>query len=231
MDITLSLAALPVLALVTLIMTIVMKLVAPGPVFFCQERVGHRGRRFRIYKFRTMYVGADTGVHRAHCEELIHSNAPMVKTDVTGDSRLIPGARLIRSSGLDELPQLINVLRGEMSLVGPRPCLPYEYDQYLPWQRDRFLALPGLTGLWQVSGKNRTDFHRMIRLDIHYARNKSWWLDFRIIAMTIPALLGQIYDNRIRRKSVLSAGWSALPFPQNISAGRNPQSFLSENNP
>ncbi len=100
------------------------------------------------------------------------SDAPMVKLDARGDSRIIPFGLLLRSAGLDELPQLINVLRGEMSMVGPRPCLPYECDKYLPWQCERFNTLPGLTGLWQVSGKNRTTFNEMMQLDIEYARKK-----------------------------------------------------------
>jgi lipopolysaccharide/colanic/teichoic acid biosynthesis glycosyltransferase len=116
----------------------------------------------------------------------------MVKMDARGDSRLIPGGRLIRASGLDELPQIINVFRGEMSVVGPRPCVPYEYEQYLPWQRARFNVVPGLTGLWQVSGKNRTTFEEMIRLDLRYAETRSLWLDLKIMVLTLPALLAQL---------------------------------------
>jgi len=201
-DITCSLAALPVLALFTLFTAIVMKFTSPGPVFFRQERVGYQGRRFLCYKFRTMHVGADSSIHQTHCDYLIQSNAPMVKMDARGDSRLIPGGRLIRASGLDELPQIINVLRGEMSLVGPRPCVPYEYEKYTAWQRNRFKAVPGLTGLWQVSGKNRTTFDEMIRLDIHYAQNKSLSLDLRIMLNTLPALLVQLLDTRSNSKPV-----------------------------
>lgn len=211
-DLGFSLAAMPVLALLTLLAAIVMKITAPGPVFFRQERVGYRGKRFMCYKFRTMFVGADSGVHRAHCEQLIQSNAPMVKMDSRGDSRLIPGGWLIRASGLDELPQILNVLRGEMSLVGPRPCVPYEYERYQPWQRERFNAVPGLSGLWQVSGKNRTTFEEMMRLDIQYARNVSWWLDVKIIVMTVPALIMQISDTRRGRKSQAQSGRSAAIF-------------------
>ncbi len=116
----------------------------------------------------------------------------MVKMDARGDSRLIPGGWLLRASGLDELPQLINILRGEMSLIGPRPCLPYEYQQYLPWQRARLDAIPGLTGLWQVSGKNRTTFEEMVLLDIKYAKTQSLGLDAKIALLTVPALLHQI---------------------------------------
>jgi lipopolysaccharide/colanic/teichoic acid biosynthesis glycosyltransferase len=200
MDIGCVIVAMPVLALCTLLMALVIKIASPGPILFHQERVGYKGRRFKCYKFRTMHVGADTKIHQTHCEQLIRSNIPMVKMDSRRDSRLIPCGWLLRASGLDELPQIINVLRGEMSLIGPRPCVVYEYEQYLPWQRERFGTLPGLTGLWQVSGKNRTTFDEMIRLDIHYAQHKSLWLDLKIILMTLPALFQQIYDTRIARK-------------------------------
>lgn len=193
-DIVFSLAALPVLASSALLTATVMALVSPGPVFFRQERIGHRGRRFWCYKFLTMHVGVDSKIHENHCDELIRSNAPMMKLDARGDARIFPGGRLIRALGLDELPQIINVLRGEMSLVGPRPCLPSEFEKHLPEQRARFSAMPGLTGLWQVSGKNRTTFAEMIRLDIRYAETASLWLDLKIIALTIPALLRQQRD-------------------------------------
>jgi lipopolysaccharide/colanic/teichoic acid biosynthesis glycosyltransferase len=202
-DIAVSLAAMPVLAVFTLVMTFALGIMGSnGPVFFRQERVGYRGRRFRCYKFRTMTVGADSSAHQAYLSQLMGSNAPMVKMDSLGDSRLIPGGWLLRASGLDELPQLINVLRGEMSLIGPRPCLPYEYERYLPWQQQRFNATPGLTGLWQVSGKNRTTFDEMIRLDIEYAKNQSLWLDARIVLKTVPAIVRQILDTGNARSAM-----------------------------
>ena len=210
-DIACCLLALPILAVCTLIMTIVTKIVSPGPVFFRQERIGHQGRRFKIYKFRTMKVGADTSVHQSYCKDLITTNAPMVKMDAKGDARLIPGGWILRASGLDELPQLINVLRGEMSLVGPRPCIPSEFEQYLQWQKQRVDAFPGLTGLWQVSGKNRTTFEQMIRFDIQYAKGVSFWLDVKIILMTVPSLLVQIYDTRLGRKSVVEHNHTTAP--------------------
>jgi lipopolysaccharide/colanic/teichoic acid biosynthesis glycosyltransferase len=153
-------------------------------------------------KFRTMRCGAETATHQGHLQQLMKAEVPMTKMDAVGDRRIIPVGRLLRSSGLDELPQLVNVLRGEMSLVGPRPCLGYEAAQYLPWQRERFEAVPGLTGLWQVSGKNRTTFTRMIQLDIEYARTKSLWLDLKIVLKTIPALVTQMMDNRLQRKAL-----------------------------
>jgi lipopolysaccharide/colanic/teichoic acid biosynthesis glycosyltransferase len=147
-----------------------------------------------------MQVNADAGSHRDHARQLINSEAPMVKLDASRDPRLIPLGAALRASGLDELPQLLNVLRGEMSIVGPRPCIPYEYDLYEPWQRRRFDAVPGLTGLWQVSGKNRTTFVQMIRLDIEYSQRSSLWLDIGIIFKTLPALWSQCLETRARRR-------------------------------
>ena len=131
----------------------------------------------------------------ASSDEFQHSHD---ENGFQGGSTIIPFGLLLRASGLDELPQLINVLRGEMSLVGPRPCLPYEYDKYLPWQKERFGTVPGLTGLWQVSGKNKTTFVEMIQLDIKYARNKTLWWDLKIILMTIPALVIQMLERTAR---------------------------------
>lgn len=205
-DLCCCLLALPLFALLALIMTVVTTLLAPGPVLFRQERIGCNGRRFWIYKFRSMHVGADTKGHQHYFKDLIRTNAPMTKLDAQGDARLIPGSRLLRASGLDELPQIINVLRGEMSIVGPRPCLGTEHESFLPWQRQRCHAMPGLTGLWQVSGKNRTTFDEMIRLDIRYGLTKSFWLDVQIILRTVPALLGQIADTRLNTKPRPSDG-------------------------
>jgi lipopolysaccharide/colanic/teichoic acid biosynthesis glycosyltransferase len=150
-----------------------------------------------------MQPNAETQSHESHAQQLIKSaEAPMVKLDAKKDPRLIPMGRAIRAMGLDELPQLLNVLRGEMSLVGPRPCVPYEYDLYEPWQRQRFKSVPGLTGLWQVSGKNKTTFNQMIRLDIEYAERINPWLDLKIIMKTLPALGKQCLETRaLKRKS------------------------------
>ena len=171
-------------------------IMSPGPIFFRQERVGYRGQKFSLYKFRTMHVRAETASHQTHFAELVRSNTPMQKLDARGDSRLVPGGWLLRASGLDELPQIINVLRGEMSIVGPRPSIPYEYEQYSLPQRQRFACVPGLTGLWQVSGKNRLTFEQMVHLDIEYTRRLSPWQDLKIMAMTVPALCIQILDSR-----------------------------------
>ncbi len=170
-------------------------LVSPGPILFRQKRIGHRGKPFEILKFRSMRVAAETQGHEQLCKQLMASQNPMTKLD-RQDKRIIPGGRLLRASGLDELPQLINVLRGEMSLVGPRPCIPYEYENYTAQQKKRFLVVPGLTGLWQVSGKNQTTFEEMIRLDIRYAQRCSLGLDLWIIAKTLPVLLGQMVQSK-----------------------------------
>jgi lipopolysaccharide/colanic/teichoic acid biosynthesis glycosyltransferase len=196
LDICFVLIAVPSLLPLLLMIAIAIKVGSKGPVLFKQERVGLLGKRFIIFKFRTMIAGADTAVHEKHAASLIESNRPMTKLDAHGDARLIPFGRRFRAAGLDELPQLINVFRGEMSLVGPRPCLPSEFNRYLPWQRERFLTLPGLTGLWQVSGKNRTTFNEMIDLDIQYVRKQSLWLDLKIILKTIPAVMVVIRDTQ-----------------------------------
>jgi len=201
LDALLILLALPLLIPLSLLIALLIRGGSRGPVLFRQERVGYMGRRFRCFKFRTMSVDADTTTHRKHLHQLMNSNTPMTKMDLRGDPRIIPLGSLLRASGLDELPQLINVMRGEMSLVGPRPCLPYEYDRYLPWQKERFSALPGLTGLWQVSGKNKTTFMKMIQLDIQYAKNKTLWQDLRIMLMTVPALAIQLIETRLVKKS------------------------------
>lgn len=219
LDITLSVSALLMLAPLVTIIALMMKLGSPGPLLFRQERVGHLGKRFMCFKFRTMKVGASTTTHEAHCKQLISSNQPMVKMDHQGDPRLVPMGWVLRATGLDELPQLINVLRGEMSLVGPRPCLPFEYAEYQAWQRERFNTLPGLTGLWQVSGKNRTTFDEMLRLDVRYARTRTLSLDLKIIATTIPALVAQVRDTRSGRKAAPAV--RALPAGTSIPASNN----------
>ena len=147
-----------------------------------------------------MHPHAPTQAHQQHVEDLITSHKPMKKLDATGDPRLIPLGWILRSSGLDELPQLINVLRGQMSIIGPRPSTPYEFALFQPWHKERLNALPGLTGLWQVSGKNKTTFEEMIKLDIRYARQSSIRLDLKIVLMTFPVLLEQFKD-QLRRPS------------------------------
>ena len=203
LDIACIVLALPALGLLFSLIALWIKLSSRGPVLFRQERVGLGGRTFVCLKFRSMKVGADAQLHKDYLKQLQHTETPMTKMDVHGDPRLIPLGALLRSTGLDELPQIINVLRGDMSLVGPRPCIPYEAEDYLCWHKERFKTLPGLTGLWQVSGKNQTTFNEMINLDIAYVRNKSLWLDIKIILKTVPALISQVRDTRAGRRAQL----------------------------
>lgn len=213
LDILCCLAALPFMAVAALWAALITMSTSPGPILFRQERVGLRGRKFYLYKFRTMHVSANTASHRAHFVRLMKANTPMQKLDQKGDRRLIPGGWLLRATGLDELPQIINVLRGEMSIVGPRPCIPYEYECYTDEQRRRLESVPGLTGLWQVSGKNRTTFEEMIRLDVAYASQRSLATDVGIIFRTPGALVSQLLDTRRARRAA-----AATP-PMEVKAG------------
>ncbi len=188
--------ALPGLLPLMLMIATLIKVVSPGPVFFKQERIGFRRKRFLCYKFRTMKTNADMQVHQHHLKSLIQSDVPMTKMDSKGDSRLIPFASVIRAMGLDELPQIINVVLGDMSLVGPRPCTPYEFESYPAAYHTRFDTLPGLTGLWQVSGKNKTTFSEMMSLDIHYAHHKTLWMDMSIMLRTFSVLAEQLRESR-----------------------------------
>jgi len=194
LDTTCIILALPAVLPLLLAITLLIKMVSPGPVLIRQQRIGYRRTRFGCLKFRTMHVCADSSIHQRHVRELFSSNANMTKMDSAGDPRLIRFGGILRALGLDELPQLWNVWRGEMSLVGPRPCLSYELDCYRPWQQERFDTLPGLTGLWQVSGKNKTTFSEMVALDVRYVRSKSLLLDVQILLRTYSPLLSQVKD-------------------------------------
>ncbi len=184
----------PLFALVALY----IRLVSPGPVFFTQPRVGRGGKEFRFFKFRTMHCNSDQGFHSAHAAAFIRAGGSMAKLD-DRDPRIIPGGRFLRVTCIDELPQLYNVLRGDMSLVGPRPCIPYEAAEYQRWHRHRFSILPGLTGLWQVSGKNKLSFAEMIRLDIRYEKTMSLWLDLLLILRTFPTIVQLVCEAIGRR--------------------------------
>ncbi|MDM7923656.1 MAG: sugar transferase [Pyrinomonadaceae bacterium] len=185
-------AASPVLAAIALI----VKFGSRGPVVFKQERVGMDGRIFLCYKFRTMYADADEAIHREAFKKNIvgHEEANAGDSDepvygkVKDDPRITPAGRWLRRSSLDELPQLFNVLKGDMSVVGPRPPIPYEVENYELWHRKRLDMKPGITGLWQVSGRNRLRFDEMVRIDIYYIENWSLWLDLKIILLTLPAV-------------------------------------------
>ena len=194
LDVLIASAGLIILSPLLFLTALLIKAVSPGPVIFKQERVGRLGRKFYCWKFRTMHMGADPVVHQHHFDSLMQTDVPMTKLDRRNDSRVIPFGKVIRASGIDELPQLYNVLCGDMSFVGPRPCIEYEYNNYLGWQKRRFDARPGLTGLWQVSGKNRTTFTEMMRLDISYGRRPSIWKDVRIVLRTPPAVVREVRD-------------------------------------
>src|SRR6478672_6832481 len=199
LDITCILLSLPIWLPLMILLMLVTRLASPGPIFYRQERVGLRGRHFSIWKFRTMKVSAETQTHEHYFQELMKVSCPMTKLDAYGDPRLAPFGRILRASGLDELPQIFNVLCGEMSLVGPRPCLPNEFAGYEPWQRERMNGLPGLTGYWQVNGKNKTTFNEMIAMDLFYLENVSMLLDLKIMLKTGAVIAGQLFDSQSRQ--------------------------------
>jgi lipopolysaccharide/colanic/teichoic acid biosynthesis glycosyltransferase len=184
---------------------LMIKIVSPGPIFFKQRRVGYGGRVFTLYKLRTMKVHADASAHQQYLADLIRETSgeketgrPMVKLD---DPQIIPFGKILRVTCIDELPQLINVFLGDMSLVGPRPPIPYEVEEYVNWYTGRFDAMPGMTGLWQVSGKNRLTFKDMARLDVRYARQMSFALDLKILIFTPLAIFFQIKDSLRNKKN------------------------------
>lgn len=193
-DLALIILSLPLWLPVMVLCALWVAVTSPGPIFYRQPRVGFKGRRFMIVKLRTMKVNAETHVHESYLQHLMVNDRPMIKLDAHGDPRLILGGKFLRATGLDELPQLFNVIKGHMSIVGPRPCTVQEFGRLAPEYRARVNAFPGMTGLWQVNGKNRTTFRQMIEMDIFYSRNISFWLDARIIARTLPAILGQVSD-------------------------------------
>jgi|GEM_PF-902463 len=209
LDVTLIILFSPVLIPVMCATAVFIKMVSRGPVILHQERIGFMERRFTCLKFRTMHCDADTSVHEKYTRQLAHEDVPMTKPEDFSpavDSKVIRFGGLLRAMGIDELPQLINVLRGEMSLVGPRPCMQYEYEEYEPWHMERFRTLPGLTGLWQVNGKNRTTFKEMMQWDIKYVRTKSLWLDLEILLRTVPTIVGQVLEKIRAKMTAPSAG-------------------------
>ncbi len=198
MDILFAGTTLILLSPLFILVGTIIYVVSPGPIFFKQTRIGLAGRPFTFWKFRTMKIQAETESHQQHVSDLMKQDIPMAKLDLARDPRIIPLGKVMRASCIDELPQLFNVLLGDMSIVGPRPCLPYEAVQYLPWQSERFLVLPGMTGSWQVNGKNKKTFKEMIRLDIAYARHLSIWSDLKILFKTIPAIIELIREDRAK---------------------------------
>jgi exopolysaccharide biosynthesis polyprenyl glycosylphosphotransferase len=183
-DLVLATAALVLVAPIMLLIALIIRLTSPGPVIFKQERCGLNGRRFTFYKFRSMCQNADE--MRA---SLQHLSQRELAWKIPNDPRLTPVGRWLRKFSIDEWPQLWNVLRGDMSLVGPRPAIPEEVEQYKRWQRRRLRMRPGLTCLWVVSGRDNVDFETWMRLDMEYIDNWSLALDWKIILRTIPSVL------------------------------------------
>jgi lipopolysaccharide/colanic/teichoic acid biosynthesis glycosyltransferase len=192
LDVTIAFVALvlfsPLLALVAL----VIRLDSSGPALFKQRRVGRWGKEFIVYKFRTMYYKADEVIHREFAKKYIRGQG---EKDEQGcfkpknDSRITRIGRILRQTSLDELPQLINVLKGDMSLVGPRPAVRYEVEEYERWQMRRLAVLPGMTGLAQISGRSGLTFEKIIRLDIEYIEKRSVFADLKIALLTLPMLI------------------------------------------
>jgi lipopolysaccharide/colanic/teichoic acid biosynthesis glycosyltransferase len=195
-DIVGSAALLAALSPVLATCVAAVRLSSPGPILFRQKRIGQNGQPFTMLKFRTMYDNSDQRVHEAYVKKYIAGAADGHDDDagatvfkLVGDARVTRPGHWLRKMSLDELPQLINVLRGDMSLVGPRPPLPYEVEHYRPRDLQRLRAGPGITGLWQVSGRNKMTFDQMIDLDLEYIRRWSLALDLRILQRTIPVVL------------------------------------------
>jgi lipopolysaccharide/colanic/teichoic acid biosynthesis glycosyltransferase len=194
-DIIGSSVALLIFSPVFLCASAAIKWDSEGPVFFRQKRLGLNGKSFDLLKFRSMYTNCDSVNHQEYIKKYIgEQKSSAVEPGVyklSGDPRVTPVGRILRKTSLDELPQLINVMKGEMSLVGPRPPIPYECDLYDIWHKRRLLSCkPGITGLWQVMGRSRTTFDEMVRLDLSYINRWSLWLDFKILLMTPKAVLG-----------------------------------------
>jgi lipopolysaccharide/colanic/teichoic acid biosynthesis glycosyltransferase len=206
-DIILAIAALAFLLPLLTFVAICIKLDSNGPVFFVQERVGAKRRvvnghvvweiqNFHIFKFRSMFQNAGQGLHEEHIkayvegnDELFHEEGDGTSLKLQGDPRITRVGRIIRRTSIDELPQLLNVLKGDMSWVGPRPVPTYEFAAYQTRHLERLVALPGITGLWQVTARCQVPFEEQIRLDIDYVRKQSFWLDMKILLMTVPAVI------------------------------------------
>ncbi len=199
-DIVISCLILLLVSPILLLAAAAVRLTSRGPILFRQERVGYLGKTFHCLKLRSMYADRDASSgHRAYVTRLITgedgaADEPMRKSIADIQRNVTPVGRFLRATSIDELPQFVNVLRGEMSIVGPRPPIPYEVEAYLRWHQGRFDSVPGITGLWQVSGKNDLSFREMAKLDIQYARQLSPWLDLRIIARTPLVVLREVLE-------------------------------------
>jgi len=187
LDLLGALAAIVALAPVMAIIALAIKLESRGPVFYRSTRIGRNGRSFVFLKLRSMFDGADRQRHQL--QHLNECDGPTFK--ISRDPRVTRVGRFLRVTSLDEIPQFLNVLRGEMSLVGPRPPIPEEVEQYEPWQWRRLDVKPGITCLWQISGRSTLSFKEWMRLDLEYIKHRSFWLDLRILLRTIPAVLSR----------------------------------------
>lgn len=196
LDILMCLLAMTFVAPLMALIALCIKLDSNGPVLFKQARVGQNGRIFTLYKFRTMCHNADPDLHRRYVELLISNQLPTTEAGADAptfklhrDPRVTRVGRILRRTSLDELPQIFNVLIGNMSLVGPRPPITYEVEAYQEWHKGRLAAIPGITGLWQVQGRSRVSFDDMVVMDLEYIQRQSLWLDIKILLLTIPAVI------------------------------------------
>jgi lipopolysaccharide/colanic/teichoic acid biosynthesis glycosyltransferase len=191
-DVLFTLLILIPLCIVMVIVAVCIRLETPGPVFFRQKRVGLNGIEFEMLKFRSMYLNGDDSHHREAIKQYMNGSSLNGKANaykLVDDPRVTRVGRLIRKTSIDELPQFLNVLRGQMTLVGPRPPLPYEVEEYS--QRDwlRLSGKPGLTGTWQIYGRSRVPFQEMVEMDIEYLQQQSFWLDLKLIVLTVPVMI------------------------------------------
>ncbi|GIK59839.1 MAG: sugar transferase [Ignavibacteriota bacterium] len=190
MDIALSVFALIITAPLMILIATIVKLTSSGPILFKQKRIGHLGQEFEIFKFRSMRVieGEDEE-RKVQMLKFLQDKTGSIKTKVVNDCRITWIGKIIRKTSLDELPQIFNVIKGDMSLVGPRPCLPYEYEHYPEWQKRRVSVLPGCTGVWQVWGRSSVSYKDSVVLDLYYINNMSPWFDLQLLFQTIPVML------------------------------------------
>lgn len=195
LDVVLTILLLPIIGIIFLVFAVLIRLDSKGPVFFKQKRVGWNGVEFEVYKFRSMYINADEAVHRnaflqyKNGEPLSAGESTTTQFKLVDDPRVTRVGRFIRKTSIDEVPQFINILRGEMSLVGPRPPIPYEVEHYSERDQLRLLGKPGLTGYWQVYGRSRVTFDEMVEMDIAYLQRQSILVDLKLIVFTVPVLL------------------------------------------
>ena len=187
-DLVLTVLLLVILSPIFLAISILIKITSKGPIFYKSKVVGKGEKEFVWYKFRTMKINQNPAVHNEFMYEMIKNKKSEGSLKIKDDKRITKLGKHLRRFSLDELPQLINVLKGQMSLVGPRPCLPYEYSLYEGWHKKRFSATPGITGLWQAFGRSSVNYNDMIIMDLYYIENTSFWLDLKIILKTIPVV-------------------------------------------